>query len=130
MGEAAALAVSSHWPNSSAGEARKVLIPAQTDLLNAVWENHILHAALHERHDIAEAICFHDLSSLVDDGGAIDPYHAASAGLGSEHRQDARAAAYVEDDLVAKEVLVVVDGVHVGLCADPVLEHLLVDAKV
>ena len=107
-----------------------VLIPAQTDLLNAFWKNHILHAALHERHDIAEAICFHDLSSLVDDGGAIDPYHAASAGLGSEHRQDARAAAYVEDYLVAKEVLVVVDGVHVGLCADPVLEHLLVDAKV
>ena len=110
MGEAAAPAVR-HWPNSFGTHGFSSR--PQTDLLDAVWENHILHAALHERNDIAEAIGFHDLTSLVDDGGAIDTYHISSAGLGSEHRQDARAAAYVEDHLVGKEVLVVVDGVNV-----------------
>lgn len=46
------------------------------------------------------------------------------------HGQNGCTATDVEHDLVLKQVLVLHDRVHVGFCADLVLEHLLVDAMV
>ena len=52
----------------------------------------------------------------------------ASTGLGGKHTENASAAADVEDDLAAEQVLVLHDRVHVGLGANLVLQHLFVNA--
>ena len=50
--------------------------------------------------------------------------------LGCEHAENPSTAAHVENDLVLEQVAVLLDGLHVGLGANSVLEHFLMDSKV
>lgn len=122
----------STWRGGKArgGEAALPQPTSSTDLLDAVGEDHILRTALQKGYDVTEAVGGDDLSRLVDDRSAVDANDATRARLGGEHREDSGAATHVKHHLVAKEVAVVVDGIHVSLRADPIFEHLLMDAKV
>lgn len=53
------------------------------------------------------------------------PVHVLGAGVGGKHRQDARSAADVQDDLILEHVLVVVHGVPIGESPHLVFQHLL-----
>ena len=78
---------------------------------------------------VGEAVLLHDGLGLLDDPGHVDADDLSGSGLGSEHGEDAGAAANIEHDLVLEQVLVVPHRVAVGQGAHLVLEHLLVDAK-
>lgn len=58
------------------------------------------------------------------------PIHVFGAGVGSEHREDPRAAADIQDDFIFEHVLVVVHGVPVGQCPHLVLQHLLFESQI
>ena len=85
--------------------------------------------ALNEGDLIGHAICLDDFASLVDDGSAFDGIDVFSASLDCEHREDARAAADVEHDLVLADSGSH-DGASVALGTHGVLQHLLVNGEV
>jgi len=95
------------------------------------------------QHTIFEAVCLYNLRCLVDDIGHVDLWlprkknarkkqetHADDMGracLGSEHREDSRAAPDIQHRLVFEEVWIVDDRGTIGARAHRVLQHLLMN---
>jgi len=58
---------------------------------------------------VIELVVLDDLLRLLGDLRVLDGDDCLRARLGGEHRQDARAAADVENDFIFEQVLVLVD---------------------
>ena len=83
-------------------------------LVNALGQTDLLHLPSDDLNLIGEPVGLDDLLGRLHDPTHVHPDHLGSTCLGTEHGEDAGAAADVEDHLVLEEVLVVPDGVAVG----------------
>ena len=111
------------------------------------WHGHLdlLHLALEQADLGGHAVGFHNLASLLDDGGHVHAddmlgacFHgkpgAVSRERGAEallakagsHAEDGSAAADVQHDFVFEEMLILVDGISVRLRSDFIFLELVI----
>lgn len=84
--------------------------------------------SIYVRDHVAQVIVVNDFSGPVNDIRIVDRDDLLRSSLGTEHGQNTSSTTHIQDDLVLEEVLVLVDEVAVGIGADGVLQHGLVDS--
>ena len=78
-------------------------------LVNALRQTDLLHLPSDDLNLVREPIGFEDLLGRFNYPAHVHSDDLGSSSLGTEHGEDAGAAANVEDHLVLEEVLVVPD---------------------
>lgn len=79
------------------------------------------------RDHITKAIFINYFSSPVDDVRVVNGNNLLGTRFGAEHGENARATSDIQHNLVLEEALVIVDEVTIGIGADGIFEHGLVD---
>lgn len=76
---------------------------------------------------VTQPILVHDDPRFVDNVGSIDGVDQFGSSLRTEERKNAGPTTNVEDRLPCEQILILKDEIAVGLSANFVLEHQLVD---
>lgn len=105
------------------------------DLVN--WQHDILQLSLDQGDLVVQSVDVYNLASLLNDGGHVDGVNMLCTGLSGEpvqsqnpnqtiecsvdghlHAENRSSTSNIQHNLVLEEVLVLVDGVLVGVCSD------------
>lgn len=97
------------------------------DIESTYEANHRFTFSYNVRDHIAQAVLIDNLLGAVNDVRVVDGNYFFGASFGTEHGENPRTTSDIQDNFVLEDTFVVVDKVTVGVSADGVLEHRLVD---